>query len=396
MSVLKQYNTGTSTWETIVVGQQGEPGIETGSVAPADTSVLWMDTADAGSQIAVPSGGNAGQVLAKSSATDYVTQWSDVNTTNFLINGAFDIWQRGTSFSSSSYTADRWYSPITSNCSVSQEASDLPVGFKFGTKFVTTGAGTFAQWQQAIESSTVALLRGKTVTISAYVKLSSNFVGSWYAQMYYNTATDALASQTTSILSAALANATTASSWTRISATVTVPADAVGLAAMFVPDTVQPTGVTVRMTGMQLEIGSSATPFKRNSPSIQAELAACQRYYTRLQGFNAYDAGIGQFAGTSQSMNRFQFPVQMRVTPTCATNITSISSGSQPGAGSAIGVYVGGIGWLTGTYSSNALSGADVYGVSLFVTGWAATSYVRNSFALGLGNTAYIEASAEL
>ena len=317
MSVLKQYNTGTSTWDTIVVGQQGEPGVETGSVAPTNTSVLWMDTADASSQVAVPSGVNAGQVLAKTSATDYATGWIDTNTTNFLINGAMEIWQRGTSFTTSGYTADRWNSPITSNCSVSQETSDVPVGFKSAAKFVTTGAGTFAQWQQAIESHTVALLRGKTVTISAYVKLSSNFVGSWYAQMYYNTSTDALASQTTSILSAALANASTASSWTRISATVTVPADAVGLAAMFVPDTTQPSGVTVRMTGMQLEIGASVTPFKRNAPSLQAELAACQRYYYRsAPGTTLGTHGMGNAWSTTTSAFYIKLPVTMRAIPT--------------------------------------------------------------------------------
>lgn len=51
MAVIKKYNTGTSTWDPIVVGKQGPVGE------------------------GVPVGGTSGQVLAKSSGTDYATEW---------------------------------------------------------------------------------------------------------------------------------------------------------------------------------------------------------------------------------------------------------------------------------------------------------------------------------
>ena len=55
MTVIKQYNTGTSQWETIVVGATGPTGATGAGVA---------------------AGGSAGQHLTKVSGTDYDTSWA--------------------------------------------------------------------------------------------------------------------------------------------------------------------------------------------------------------------------------------------------------------------------------------------------------------------------------
>ena len=62
MSVIKQYNSETNVWETIVVGKQGPAGF-TGSAGAGDA--------------VLPVGGQTGQVLKKASNNDYDATWED-------------------------------------------------------------------------------------------------------------------------------------------------------------------------------------------------------------------------------------------------------------------------------------------------------------------------------
>jgi hypothetical protein len=51
--------------------------------APVSTSVIWADTSVSGSAV-IPLGGTTGQVLAKSSSTDYDTTWATPVTSSDL------------------------------------------------------------------------------------------------------------------------------------------------------------------------------------------------------------------------------------------------------------------------------------------------------------------------
>jgi microcystin-dependent protein len=65
-------------------GSTGSTGITvTGPTAPTDTSVLWADTSETGTAV-VPLGGTTGQVLAKSSSSNYATQWATPVTSSDL------------------------------------------------------------------------------------------------------------------------------------------------------------------------------------------------------------------------------------------------------------------------------------------------------------------------
>ena len=63
------------TGPTGPTGSTGDSGFAAQTSAPEDTSVLWLDTDEAG--IGIPVGGLEGQVLAKVDDTDFNLEWID-------------------------------------------------------------------------------------------------------------------------------------------------------------------------------------------------------------------------------------------------------------------------------------------------------------------------------
>jgi hypothetical protein len=78
-------------------------------------------------------------------------------------------------------------------------------------------------------------------------------------------------------------------------------------------------GATLFITGVQLELGSTATPFEFRS--IGTELGLCQRYYQNVK------AGVGVAANTSAINWTAPLLVQMRATPSIGKTATSFSFG---------------------------------------------------------------------
>jgi hypothetical protein len=245
---------------------------------------------------------------------------------NFLINGAFDFWQRGTSFAAAGYTADRWAVVVASGqtVAVSQQAftpGTAPVAGYESTYFSRilwsgTPSGTYWYTQRVEDVRTLA---GQTVTLSFWAKATSATTALLPA-IEQNFGSGGSSVVTTNGTALSLTT-----SWQRFSQTFTVPSVAgktIGTSSYldvrpFVGST-SVAGNSIDVWGVQLEAGSTATSFRRNAPSIQAELAACQRYYTRLSGSgNNTSYGYGMFSSpTTIFQATFNLPVTMRVVPT--------------------------------------------------------------------------------
>jgi hypothetical protein len=245
---------------------------------------------------------------------------------NKIINGAFDIWQRGTSgtIAAGSYVAaDRWYTYRNTTGSTFSRQSASLTGFQYSGRIARDSGNTATaniSLGQSIESINSIPFAGQTVVLSFWAKAGANFSATssiLRARLLSSTTTDqniVLNGGTTVIDQ----NVTLTTSWQRFSYTAAVGSTALTLGNIFSYD---PTGTAgaadnFEVTGVQLELGSVATPFTTASGSIGGELALCQRYYWRRPSSGDDFIAAGFQLSTTSSVFQLAYPTTMRVAPT--------------------------------------------------------------------------------
>lgn len=326
---------------------------------------------------------------------------------NAVINGGFDIWQRGTSFSlaasttTTTYTTDRWATRTGANqaCTVSRQATsdttNLPniqycLRYQRNSGQTGTGALTFLQNVESINSIPFA---GKSVTISFYARAGANYSATSSAlavTLWSGTGTDQDAfGGLTNAAQVCSVTATLTTTWQRFTATGTVASNATQLnpQIVFTPTGTASTNDYYEITGVQLELGNTATPFSRAGGDIQGELAKCQRYYIRLTADNNYTLfASGDNYSTTQCSGLIQLPVQLRTTP---------SSIETTGTASNYRVASGAASVACSSVPALDLTGNRQIGINAYVASGLTAGYGGR---IGANNTtaAYIGISAEL
>lgn len=203
---------------------------------------------------------------------------------NLIINGAMQVWQRGTSgFGHNGYFADRWAEATNTNDGLSISKIDLPSTGEAGlprqftsmAKFALTAgsSGSLNDLRQRIEHPKG--LAGQTLTLSYYIKASSSCT-IYSRRVVFDQVTNAPTG-------ASLPNVNVTTSWQRIVDTFTLGSNsnAVYSNSSFLDVVLSlpfNTTVDVYLTGVQLEVGDTATPFE-HPRSYGDELARCERYY---------------------------------------------------------------------------------------------------------------------
>ena len=346
---------------------------------------------------------------------------------NLIINGAMQVSQRGTSFTgltngNEGYTLDRFRwdesGAPSAVCTVTQDTS-APAGFSKSLKVaVTTAQTTMAASDhvaihQNIEAQNLQHLNygsssAKSTTLSFHVK--SNKTGTYGIWIYTDDASRSISYNYT---------ISTADTWEK--KTITIVGDTsgginddngdglrvyFGLASgsnftsgssSWGTDTnnrfkghnvnvMDSTSNTFYLTGVQLELGSVATPFEHRT--YAEELARCQRYFTIVLRENQ---GAGMSAAcdsTTYVRGLTYFPVTLRAAPTLIESDTGI-------------VYR-----FNGAVNTNndstapAIDVVDVYGGSIGFSGFSGLTAGQGGAVRILNNTSpsgsYLGFDAEL
>lgn len=350
---VKRYN-GTN-WEV----EAGSQGITYSATAPTVPAVgdIWVSTQD------IFSFDNTVQVAFR----------------NVLINGGFAIDQRG--FGSgrtivagdtiaNGYTVDRWYSYCTgANVTTARVAGVAPSQFYY--RFTGATSNTGVGFGQRIEANNSFHLAGQLASLSVNLASTSLTSVTWTA-FYANTADTfgTLASPTRTLIATGAFAVT--STLGRKNVTFAVPVEATtGIEIVFTGGALLGSQ-TLTFGGVQLELGSTATPFETRP--IGTELFLCQRYFETV---TTYGSGLIYSGTVNYLIVPGYFAATKRVSPTLGNLTTSsvqylTSGGTTANTASIVtqnstpyAFYV--IPTITG-YSANG------YGVFFFLTGITASA----------------------
>ena len=276
---------------------------------------------------------------------------------NRIINGAMVIAQRGTSAvtTDASFPVDRFQlQVVNANLSLIQ-SSTAPAGFNYSieatiTSTTSTNVNDRSRLFQSIEGLNVADLNwgtanAKTITVSFWAR--STVTGT-YSGNVGNSAGDR---------SYIFTYALTANTWTYVTATIAGDTSGTWLTTNGIGILLNPitfncgsnfqgtagtwlasgargtsgstylatsnSGAVFNITGVQLEVGSTATSFDYRP--FGTELALCQRYYAKIgPAVSGIYPGFGTAGGESSTaaFGVFTTPVTMRSTPTFSSNGT--------------------------------------------------------------------------
>ena len=265
---------------------------------------------------------------------------------NRIINGNFDFWQRGTSFTGNEYGADRWlHGRLGTTHTVTRQPftlgqTDVPNEPTYYCRTVVSsvaGASNFSVLVQFIED--VRTFAGQQVTVSFWAKVDSTKNIAIELQQNFGTG----GSPSALVQGIGSTKVSIGTSWQKITVTATVPSisgktlgttvnNYLGLTIFFDAgsdfnartDSLGQQSGTFDIAQVQIEPGSVATPFEQRP--IGTELALCQRYFEVLK----LDVRRGSSESGQAQWEQTGFRVTKRTSPTfnsgtlvVAVNVTS-------------------------------------------------------------------------
>ena len=274
--------------------------------------------------------GLKGSELMRAETAQEARDFVSAGRKNLIINGGFDVWQRGTTQSTTTYgSADRWF--CWGGNSTFSRSTNVPSqsGFTYSIETSGTPTGEYII-AQAIElpgsGNAGVFYNGQIITISYYAKSSVNgdtlrdFIG--FRDVVSSSANQSIVHSDTSIFHKLTTN------WKRYERTYTIGVSPSGTntSLVIMPRSTSTPSGNISITGVQLEVGKNATEFEHRS--YGEELSLCQRYFEKmLIGTGVRNGSFSQWSH-EQYQSEIYFKVRKRTnTPTInyityQTNIT--------------------------------------------------------------------------
>jgi hypothetical protein len=339
--------TGAAVWD-------GDPlnAIHYGTTAPASPKVgkRWLDSTS-GILYEYINDGDTSQWVEASAAAPPAPLGRNV-----VINGDFNVWQRGTTFtgpSSGAYHADRWLhsrgGAVVPNISRSTDVPSVSIAGRLlnysckldiATADASIAAGDFLELIQPVEGYNWLPLAQRNVIVSFLVKspktgihcvaisnkgvdrslvmeYTVNAANTWEKKTVAFTAspsagtwdyTNLVGAYLRFALSAGSTFHTTAGSWQ--SGNFIATSNQVNCS--------DSTSNSFLITGVQLEAGDQATEFE-TVPYV-TQLLRCKRYYFRDNYATSDTIAIGQNYDTQNCVFEYGFPMEMRANPTVSVS----------------------------------------------------------------------------
>ena len=245
---------------------------------------------------------------------------------NLIINGGFDVWQRGTSFTASGYTADRWSMSLSGASATLSKSTYSDIN---KLKLAVSTGDQNCSIEQKIEGVKATSNTNGVLSFNIKRTVGTRTTFDYIVGINYGSG----GSSAENIISAT--EFTISGTDTRIEIPITFPnisAKTVGSGAYisitFRQDDTATAAYTLEFANFQLELGSVATDFEHRS--YGEELALCQRYYQKLTG--SY-AAYGQIANmnynsASQAQSAVVYRTEMRAAPSLSYTSTSSNNSS--------------------------------------------------------------------
>jgi hypothetical protein len=278
-------------------------------------------------------------ILDIKTEAEYLTELAEVKN-NYIINGAFDFWQRNVTFSTPSNgaaNADRFkhfYDGAGSAFTISRQSYALGIGetldgnpkFYHRLQVTTAGSGSTVRYSKtAIEG--VHNLAGKVVTLSFYASADSNRTIRVQIAQIFGTGGSPSPTVSTNISNINITNV-----FTKYNVTFRVPSISGKTLGTNKDDYIEiqihfplNTAMTIDLGQMMLNDGAFPAPFALAGGDIAGELAKCQRYYFKTYPMDVFAGATNTWAGVAlghvmwvggNDMDaHLRYPTRLRIAP---------------------------------------------------------------------------------